>query len=103
MMVFLAPAQAARLWPKRDTHYVTVVRAIVRGVASKQRPGQRIKLRAIRDSQGWKTTSAWVEEFFHEITTDRGGSPPRETVRDRAQRARNRLKASGFFKETQTK
>ncbi len=95
---YLTPAQAAKLWPKPGTHFSAVIRAFVVGTKSKQHPDQRIKCRAIRDTQGWKTTAEWVDEFFAEITADRGGVAPRASVKDRAQRARERLAASGFWK-----
>ena len=95
---FLTPAQAAKLWPRPRTHFSAVVRAIVDGTKSKVHPDRRIKLRAVRDTQGWRTTSAWVDEFFAAITADRGGVAPRVSVEDRAQRARERLAASGFWK-----
>jgi hypothetical protein len=97
-MEYLSPAQAAKLWPRPNTHFSVVLRAFVTGKASKMRPGERIRCKAIRDTQGWFTTAEWVQEFFAELTRDRGGSVPNTSVKDRAQRARERLAANGFWK-----
>jgi len=95
---FLRPAQAARIWPHngKPPHPSKIVRAIVRGTASRQRPGTRIVLRAIRDSQGWLTTQEWVEEFLAALTLDRGGSMEMPSSAERGQAAIARLKAGGW-------
>jgi len=95
---FLRPSQAARVWPHtgRPPHPSKIVRAIVRGTRSHQRPSERIKLRALRDSQGWLTTENWISEFVAALTADRGGSAPLASVQVRAQEAMGRLRANGW-------
>jgi hypothetical protein len=96
---YLRPARAARRWPNDGTppHPAKVVRSIVRGTASRSRPGQRIHLRAIRDSQGWLTTAEWIEEFIAELTADRlGAQAPNPMVEARGERAMARLSAQGW-------
>jgi hypothetical protein len=57
----------------------------------------RITLRAIRDSQGWLTTSEWIDDFIAELTADRLGRPVRTASAElRAQQAMARLAASGW-------
>jgi hypothetical protein len=67
---FLRPAQAARHFPHdgRPPHPSKITRLIIRGVISKARPGERIRLKGIRAPQGWLTTAAWVEQFIAELT-----------------------------------
>jgi hypothetical protein len=73
------------------------VRSIVRGPASHARPGERIRLRAIRDSQGWLTTAEWIEEFLAALTADRlGAQAPNSMVEARAERAMASLAAEGW-------
>jgi hypothetical protein len=95
---YLKPAQAARIWPTagRSPHPSKVVRAIVDGTRSKQRPGERIKLRAVHNGQRWLTTSAWIEEYVCAIATDRAGRPPEVALKQRAQAAIARLRANGW-------
>ena len=97
---FLRPVQAVRAWPHsgKPPHPSKIVRAITRGTISLQKPGERIKLRAIRDTQGWLTSAEWIEEFFAAVTTDRGGPKPLAKTEPcaRAERARERLLAGGW-------
>jgi hypothetical protein len=96
--VYLHLAQAARAWPHTDRppHPTKVLRRILQGVRSVQRPGERIKLRAHHDGQRWLTTKQWIAEHVAAITADRGGSAPVEGVKERALAARARLAASGW-------
>jgi hypothetical protein len=97
--IYLRPAQAAKRWPHdgRPPHPAKIVRNIVRGVALKSRPGERKRLRAIRDSQGWLTTIEWIEQFIAELTADRlGAQAPNPMVDSRAERAIARLQGQGW-------
>src|SRR5689334_12369926 len=99
MSGYLRPAQAAKHWPHdgRPPHPSKIVRSIVRGTASHARPGERIKLRAIRDSQGWLTTREWVEEFLSALTADRlGAQATNPLIEARAERAMASLQAQGW-------
>jgi hypothetical protein len=99
MPSYLRPAQAARLWPHngRQPHPAKIVRSIVRGTASRARPGERLRLRAIRDSQGWLTTAEWIEEFLAALTADRlGAAAPNPLIEARAERAMANLQAQGW-------
>jgi len=99
MSNYLRPAQAAKHWPHdgRPAHPSKIVRSIVRGTASHVRPGERIRLRAVRDSQGWMTTREWIEEFLAEVTADRLGAPaPTPTIEARAERAMASLASEGW-------
>ncbi len=96
---YLRPAQAAKVWPHtgRPPHPSKIVRAITPGTRSITRPGERIKLRAIRDTQGWLTTAEWITDFIAAVTLDRGGTKPqRKLIEARAEDARARLMASGW-------
>jgi hypothetical protein len=95
---YLRPAEAARAWPHsaQPPHPSKVIRAIVRGKASRQRPGERIKLRAVNDGQHWLTTAEWIEEYLTAITADRGGCAPKAAMRARGTRAIARLVAKGW-------
>jgi hypothetical protein len=93
---YLRPAQAARLWPNGASPS-RVIRAILTPKKLRQRPGETIRLRAVRDSQGWLTTQEWVEDYLATLTADRLGEPVgAPSVAARAQRARARLAASGW-------
>jgi hypothetical protein len=96
---YLRPAQAAKAWPHdgKPPHPSKVVRAILRPKASRRRPGEVIRLQALRDSQGWLTTAEWIEQYLAALTADRLGTPIRSaSVEARAQQARARLAASGW-------
>jgi hypothetical protein len=99
MPQYLRPAQAARHWPHdgRPPHPSKIVRAIVRPKASRSRPGESIRLRAIRDGQGWLTTKEWIEEYLSALTADRlGAEAPNPMVEARAERAMANLQAEGW-------
>ncbi len=79
---YLHPAQAGRLWPNGASP-ARVIRAILTPKKLRQRPGETIRLRAVRDSQGWLTTQEWVEDYLATLTADR---------LDMSQSARHRLR-----------
>jgi hypothetical protein len=98
-VVYLRPAKAAKYWPHagKPPHPSKIVRAITPGTKSHKRPGEYIKLRAIRDTQGWLTTVEWIEDFLAVVTLDRGGAKPQQKlIEARAEDARARLMASGW-------
>lgn len=96
--VYLRPAQAARLLPHdgKPKHQSKIMRAILEGTKSHKRPGERIKMRAIHNGGGWLTTAEWIQDYIAAITADRGGCAPIDGVKERAERARSRLAASGW-------
>jgi hypothetical protein len=71
------PPQAARLFPRVEgeppPHAVRITRLITEGTPSRRRPGDRIRLGAIRDSKGWLTTREWIEMYVADMTADRLG------------------------------
>jgi hypothetical protein len=74
---YLRPPQAVRFFPRADEdrppHSARITRLIVHGTPSRRRPGERIRLRAIRDSKGWLTTREWIEAYVSDVTADRLG------------------------------
>jgi hypothetical protein len=99
MPSYLRPAQAAKHWPHdgRPSHPSRIVRTIVRPKPSCARPEESIRLRAIRDSQGWLTTADWIEEYVAALTADRlGPQAPNPMVEARSDQAMIRLAAAGW-------
>ena len=96
---YLRPAQAARHFPHdgRPPHPSKITRLIIRGVISKARPGERIRLKGIRAPQGWLTTAAWVEQYIAELTQDRlEVRAPNAAVEASAEAAMARLASQGW-------
>jgi len=97
--IYLRPSRAARYFPHegRPPHPSKITRLITRGTPSCQRPGERIKLRAIRDSQGWLTTEEWIDHYIAELTIDRlGAVPPMPGVEERAEQSIANLTGEGW-------
>ncbi len=68
-------------------HASTLSRWRARGVAA--RDGRRIKLQAVRAPGGWRTSVAWVMEFFEALAQDRNDGE-RTVPEIRTQSARHR-------------
>lgn len=100
---YITPAQIARRLPPnrgdKPVHVASVIRWITHGARALD--GSRVKLRAVRLPGGWRSTWAWVEDFFSALTTAAEGDvpPPPEPPASRRrqhERAERELVEAGF-------